>query len=87
VKQHLGAVQQCYETALMSDPSLKGRVEYDWVINAAGRVTNVQVKKSEMSGGDALHGCVFRIFRAMKFPKATNGQETAPNIGFPFGQV
>lgn len=87
VKQHAAEVQSCYERSLLSTPGLSGRVEYEWEINPAGSVVSARVKKSEMSGGDALNACVVGVFKKMKFPQAKNGQSTTPNIGFPFGRM
>ncbi len=87
VKKHLGKIQQCYERALISNGSLAGRVEYEWVINPKGIVSSVKIKSSEMQGADGLNGCVTDVFRKMRFPAAKNGQETTPNVGFPFGRL
>ncbi len=87
VKKHLSKIQRCYELSLMKQPNLAGRVEYEWLITASGKVQNVKVKKSNVGKGDALNGCVFSVFKKMKFPKAKNGESTLPSIGFPFGRL
>lgn len=86
VRKHAGKIQQCYERSLLSNPSLVGRVEYEWYITPKGAVEWAKVKRSEISGGDNLNECVANIFRAMKFPVAKNGESTTPSIGFPFGR-
>ena len=87
VKHYLSDIQQCYERSMISTPGLAGRVEYEWDITPRGGVTDVRVKKSEMTGGDALNSCVSDVFKKMKFPVAKNGMGTTPNIGFPFGRL
>lgn len=87
VKKHMGEVQSCVETALVSAPDLNGRMEFEWDITPDGKVTSVRIKKSNVTGGDRLGECVKDIFRGMTFPKAKNGQGTTPSIGFPFGRI
>ncbi|MCB0341252.1 MAG: AgmX/PglI C-terminal domain-containing protein [Pseudobdellovibrionaceae bacterium] len=87
VNKYVGEIQQCYEQALLSDPGLRGRVEYEWLITPGGQVKTIKVVSSEMRGGGSLNSCVFKVFKGMKFPKARNGQETVPRIGFPFGRL
>lgn len=86
VRKHAGKIQQCYERSLLSNPSLAGRVEYEWYITPKGAVEWAKVKRSEISGADSLNECVANIFRGMKFPVAKNGESTTPSIGFPFGR-
>lgn len=87
VQKHLGEIQQCYERSLLSNPNLAGRMEYEWLINPNGIVSDVRVTQTDMGQADQLKGCVFKVFAKMKFPKAQNGQNTEPKIGFPFGQL
>ncbi len=87
VKRYMGEIQQCYERSLIDNPNIAGRAEYEWEISPKGAVQWAKVKKSEMSGADSLNGCVTGIFKKMKFPVAKNGQNTIPNIGFPFGRL
>lgn len=87
VKRHMTQIQQCYERSLIDSPGLAGRVEYEWEIAPNGSVQWAKVKKSDMAGADNLNRCVTDIFKQMKFPTAKNGQNTIPNIGFPFGRL
>ncbi len=87
VQKNSSEIQHCYEKSLLSQPDLSGRMEFEWDISAAGQVSNVKVKKSSVSNGDALGECVKGVFRTMIFPKARNGQSTSPTIGFPFGRL
>ncbi len=87
VKKHVGKIQQCYERALLVNDALAGRVEYEWVVTPKGTVSSVRIKSSDMQGADVLNTCVTGVFKKMRFPAAANGQETMPNIGFPFGRL
>lgn len=87
VQKYLDEIQRCYERALLSNPDLAGRVEYEWYITPAGSVQWANVKKTDISDGDALNTCVKGVFKKMQFPRARNGMATTPNIGFPFGRL
>lgn len=87
VKRYMTQIQQCYERSLIDSPGLAGRVEYEWEISPKGSVQWAKVKKSDIAGGDNLNKCVTDIFKQMNFPVAKNGQNTIPNIGFPFGRL
>jgi outer membrane biosynthesis protein TonB len=71
----------------VENANLSGRIEFEWEIQADGKVSEVRVKRSTVSGGDELSECVKKLFRNMKFPTAKNGQSTSPSIGFPFGRL
>lgn len=86
VNKHLSKINRCYERALLNDSNLAGRVQYEWDITPAGKVTAVRIKRSELSNGDSLNSCVMLVFKAMKFPAAKNKQPTMATIGFPFGK-
>ncbi len=87
VKRYMTEIQQCYERSLIDNPKLVGRVEYEWEIVPRGSVKWAKVKKSDIAGADSLNRCVTGVFKKMKFPVAKNGQNTIPNIGFPFGRL
>lgn len=86
VNKHLAQIQQCYERALFENPSLVGRIEYEWSITPAGRVEDASVKRADVGGADFLNGCVIKVIKAMNFPSAKNGLYTVASVGFPFGK-
>lgn len=87
MQPYLGKIQSCYERSMLSDPNLAGRIDFEWTIAPAGAVKNVQIKKNSVAGGEQLGECVVGVIRSIKFPTATNGEETSPAIGFPFGRL
>ncbi len=86
VNKHVGEIQRCYERSLFDNPSLAGRIEYEWDIGPGGDVSDVRVKKSDMAAADKLNECVMGVLRTMRFPRAPNGLSTLATIGFPFGR-
>lgn len=87
MQSYLGKIQSCYERSLLSDPNLSGRIEFEWNIAKSGRVTNVDIKKNSVAGGEQLGDCVSGVIKSIKFPSALNGEETNPSVGFPFGRL
>jgi hypothetical protein len=87
VGQHQSRIQQCYERSLVDNPDLVGRALFEWQIDPGGTVSQVSVKEATLKNGEHLLDCVKAIFSAMKFPKAKNGESTAPSIGLPFGRL
>ena len=87
MQPYLGKIQSCYERSLLSDPNLSGRIEFEWNIASGGGVKSVDIKKNSVAGGEGLGECVMGVIKSIKFPTATNGQETNPAVGFPFGRL
>lgn len=87
VQEHQGEIQACYERALMSNPDLVGRAEFEWEISPQGSVSGVKTKEATLKNGETLLDCVKGVFARMKFPAAKNGESTAPTIGLPFGRL
>ncbi|MEQ1723525.1 MAG: AgmX/PglI C-terminal domain-containing protein, partial [Pseudobdellovibrio sp.] len=87
MQPYLSKIQSCYERSLLSDPNLSGRIEFEWKITSGGSVANVDIKKNSVAGGEQLGDCVSGVIRSIKFPSASNGEETNPSVGFPFGRL
>lgn len=87
IQPYLGKIQSCYERAMLSDPNLAGVIDFEWVISAGGGVSSVNVKKNSVAGGEQLGECVTALIKTIKFPTASNGEQTYPNISFPFGRM
>lgn len=87
LQAYLGKIQSCYERSLLSDPNLSGRIEFEWNISKSGSVNNVDIKKNSVAGGEQLGDCVSGVIKSIKFPSASNGEDTNPSVGFPFGRL
>ena len=73
-------LQACYEKALMGNPSLSGRVVFEWTITSSGKVKGVRASSSTL-GNAAATNCMMGKIKRWKFPKPTGGDAT---IRFPF---
>lgn len=81
VRRHLASIKYCYETELVKDAALAGRIEVSFVIAADGAVSSAEVKSSTM-GNDAVERCVVKKVESMVFPKPTGGGVVA--VSYPF---
>lgn len=72
VRQHFGALRLCYESGLLNNPNLQGRVGVRFTIDANGDVKNVENGGSDLPDGNAVK-CVFRVFQRLSFPRPEAG--------------
>jgi hypothetical protein len=80
INSHIGQVQACYEKALLNNPSLGGRIVFDWTVTSKGTVTGVRVRSSTL-GSAKVASCIASRIKRWKFPKPEGGDVT---ITFPF---
>jgi hypothetical protein len=72
VRQGFGRMRDCYERALVADPSLEGRVAVKFVIDREGQVTVAEPSDRSLPNADVA-SCVARSFLALSFPKPKGG--------------
>ncbi|MBU0996122.1 MAG: AgmX/PglI C-terminal domain-containing protein [Proteobacteria bacterium] len=80
IDEHLDEISYCYETALISNPSIMGRVVFEWKILASGRVGEVTIKSSSINSNE-IHSCIKSSIKTWQFPKPT-GSEVV--VSYPF---
>ena len=80
INSHIHAVQACYERALLANPSISGRIVFDWIIKKNGRVKGVRVRSSSL-GNSQVATCISKRIQKWKFPRPTGGEVT---ITYPF---
>ncbi len=86
LRKYIGKIQQCYERSLLGNPNLGGSMNMEWFITPVGRVRTANVKRTDMSGADAMNSCIRGVFMSMKFPRAKNGQPTIATKMFKLGR-
>lgn len=80
IGRYQGQLQGCYERRLIDNPSISGKITFEWVIKTNGRVRNVRQRSSTV--GDAkVSSCVKRVIKKMKFPRPKGGEV---EISYPF---
>jgi hypothetical protein len=72
VHHHLGALRLCYETGLLYNPSLQGRVGVRFAVDGNGNVTSAENGGSDLPDGDVVT-CVLKTFRKLSFPRPERG--------------
>ncbi|MCP4676368.1 MAG: AgmX/PglI C-terminal domain-containing protein [Deltaproteobacteria bacterium] len=80
VNSHLHAVQACYEKALLNNPTLKGRISFDWTVSKTGKVKGVRVRSSTI-GSPQVASCISKRIKRWKFPRPKGGDA---KITYPF---
>ena len=72
IRAHINEVRHCYNTGLVKNPALNGRISINFTIDPAGKVPNAVVQESTLA--DAGVGtCIARSVRRWKFPKPPGG--------------
>jgi outer membrane biosynthesis protein TonB len=80
INEHFSEIQNCYDTAVMNDPTLMGRIEFEWTILLSGEVADVKIKSSTIRSSQ-LHACITATIRSWKFPKP---QGASVVVSYPF---
>jgi hypothetical protein len=80
IDQHLDEITHCYETALVANPSLMGRVVFEWKILMSGKVGEVRIKSSTINSQE-IHSCIQSAIKTWEFPQP-EGSEVI--VSYPF---
>jgi len=85
IDQHLDEISYCYETALIANPSIMGKVIFEWRILTSGKVGMVQIKSSSINSSE-IHSCIKTAIKTWQFPKP-RGSEVIVSYPFVFDIV
>jgi hypothetical protein len=80
IEQHLDEITYCYETALISNPSIKGKITMEWKILMSGKVGEVRIKSSTIKSPE-IYSCIKSAIKTWQFPKPV-GNEVV--VSYPF---
>lgn len=80
IDDHLDEISYCYECALISNPSIMGKMVFEWKILMSGKVGEVRIKSSSIQSSE-LHSCLKGAIRSWQFPKP-RGAEVV--VSYPF---
>jgi predicted component of type VI protein secretion system len=83
INAHIYQVQGCYERQLMKDPTISGKISFQWVISPSGAVNGVRVGQSSLHSGEVA-GCIQQAIQGWIFPQPQGGSVT---ITYPFSFV
>jgi len=79
-------VTYCYETALMSSPSLGGKIVFEWKVKSSGSVGGVNIKSSSVKS-DGIHSCIKSAIKSWPFPQPSGGSSVVVSYPFIFDTV
>ncbi|MEJ2642090.1 MAG: AgmX/PglI C-terminal domain-containing protein [Desulfosarcinaceae bacterium] len=80
IDQHLDEVTYCYETALISNPSIMGKMIFEWRILMNGEVGEVRIKNSTVNSNE-IHACIKAAIKTWQFPKPKGSTVV---VSYPF---
>ncbi len=85
IDQHLSEITYCYESALISNPNIMGRISFEWKILMSGEVGEVRILASSVNSHD-VHDCIISAIKTWQFPKPV-GTEVVVSYPFVFDLV
>jgi hypothetical protein len=85
IDQHLEEITYCYETALMTNPSIMGRIVFEWKILMDGQVGEIRIVASNVNSHE-IHGCIKSSIKSWQFPRPI-GAEVIVSYPFVFDLV
>ena len=85
IDEHLDDITYCYETELIANPSIVGKVMFEWKILMSGEVGEVRIKSSSINSHE-IHTCIKDAIRTWRFPKP-RGSEVMVSYPFVFDIV
>ena len=85
IDQHLDEITYCYETALIANPNISGRIVFEWKILMDGRVGAIRILSSNVNSHD-IHDCIQSAIKTWRFPKP-KGAEVVVSYPFIFDLV
>ncbi|MCM0606404.1 MAG: AgmX/PglI C-terminal domain-containing protein [Xanthomonadaceae bacterium] len=81
IHAHMSEVRYCYETAMIRNPSVEGKLMIDFVIGGNGRVKTASPKESSLKDPQ-LDDCIVRRLSKWEFPHPKGGIDVA--VSYPF---
>lgn len=81
IHAHMSEIRFCYESAIVADPTIAGKVMIDFKINAQGRVATAAVGESSLSSRQ-VQSCLVGKLRSWQFPQPRGGVNVA--VSYPF---
>ncbi len=81
IHRHLSEVRYCYESAMLRNTDLEGKLVLNFTIGATGAVKSSEIKSSTLPD-PRLDDCVVRRLVTWQFPKTKGGIDVA--VSYPF---
>jgi hypothetical protein len=83
VRRHINEVRYCYEQALVTRPTLAGRLSVGFTIAGSGQVISSVLQSSTLgAGATAAESCIVNAVRRWEFPRPEGGGIVI--VSYPF---
>lgn len=86
IHAHMSEIRYCYESAMITNPTLEGKLLVDFSIGAAGSIVRASVKQSTL-GDRRVDDCIIRRLQRWAFPKPKGGNKVSVSYPFIFKSV
>jgi len=80
VDEHINEVRQCYESGLIRNPGVVGKVVLEWTIGTSGSVTQVKTKSATLDSPPIVN-CILDRLKNWRFPAPKGGVVV---VSYPF---
>ena len=81
IHRHLSEVRYCYESAMIREPDIEGKLMVAFVIGGSGTIKSAEAKSSTLPD-PRLDDCIIRRLVTWPFPKPRGGVDVA--VTYPF---
>lgn len=81
IHAHMSEIRFCYESAIISDPTIAGKVMIDFKINAQGKVATASRGESSLNS-TAVPSCLVSKLKNWQFPQPRGG--VTVSVSYPF---
>jgi TonB family protein len=81
IHAHMSEIRYCYESSMIRNADIEGKLLLDFVIGPQGLVVKTDIKESSLSD-PRLDDCVIRRLTKWQFPKPKGGVNVA--VSYPF---
>ncbi len=81
IRGQIGGIRGCYERELRNNPTLSGRLEVNFTIGSAGRITSASSDGPLAAAAPTVGSCIVSRLRGLVFPTPEGG---AVQFSFPF---
>ncbi len=81
IHSHMNEIRYCYESGILKDPTIAGKLLIDFRINASGLVPNAGVTEASLRD-PFVSQCLLSKLKAWKFPHPRGGVMVA--VSYPF---
>ena len=81
IHSHMNEIRYCYESGILKDPTIAGKLMVDFKINASGIVPNAGVSEASLHDLQVTQ-CLLGKLKSWKFPQPRGGVVVA--VSYPF---